>query len=98
MAKGDSAASSHYYRDQDKAVLHDIQNCIEPSVLLPNNEFITSMSQGQLPLSSELTNKAKTAMILPKLASSSLILLGQLCDDDCEILLNKTTMLGIKIK
>ena len=37
-------------------------------------------------------------MILTKLTSSSLISLGQLCNDDCEILLNKTTILAIKNK
>ena len=96
MAKGDSAASSHYWRDQDKTVLNNIKNCIGPSVLLPNNELISSTSRGQLPLSSDLSNAAKTAMILPKLTSSSLISLGQLCDDDCAILLNKNTLLAIK--
>ena len=96
MAKGDSAASSHYWRDQDKTVLNNIKNCIGPSVLLPNNELISSTSRGQLPLSSELSNAAKTAMILPKLTSSSFISLGQLCDDDCAILLNKKTLLAIK--
>ena len=35
-------------------------------------------------------------MILPKLTSSSLISLGQLCDDNCAILLNKTKLLAIK--
>ena len=77
MAKGDSAASSHYWRDQDKAVLDNVKNCMGPSVLLPNNERISSTSRGQLPLSSDLSNEAKTAMILPKLTSSSLISLGQ---------------------
>jgi hypothetical protein len=35
-------------------------------------------------------------MILPKLTSSNLISLGQLCDDDCEILLNKHEMKAMK--
>ena len=37
-------------------------------------------------------------MILPKLLSSSLISLGQLCDDDCDILLNKKILLAMKNK
>ena len=95
MAKVDSPTSSHYWRDQDKTILRNIKNCIRPSVLLPNNDLISSTSWGQLPLSSELSTAAKTAMILPKLTSSSVISMGQLCDDDCKILLNKTTMIAI---
>jgi hypothetical protein len=35
-------------------------------------------------------------MILPNLKSSSLISLGQLCDDDCHIILNKENLTAIK--
>ena len=35
-------------------------------------------------------------LVLPKLTSSNLISLGQLCDDNCEILLNKNEMKAIK--
>ena len=76
IAKVDSAARSHYWQDQDKTVLDNIKNCIGPSVLLPNNDLMSSMSRGQLPISSELSTVAKTAMILSKLTSSSLISLG----------------------
>ena len=37
IAKGDSTASSHYWRVQDKEVLENIKNCLGLSVLLPNN-------------------------------------------------------------
>ena len=67
-------------------------------MLLPNNTSIASTEKGQLPLSNMLTKEAKTAQILPQLASSSLISLGQLCDDDCVILLNKKELLAIKNK
>ena len=35
-------------------------------------------------------------MILPGLKSASLISIGQLCDDDCDVLLNKTKLVAIK--
>ena len=43
-----------------------------------------------------LSTESKTAQILPQLASASLISLGQLCDDDCLIVLHKKIMLAIK--
>ena len=55
MAKGDNAASSHYWRPEDKIVLDNIENCLGPSVLLPNNEKIALTEKGQLPLSDILS-------------------------------------------
>ena len=63
---------------------------------LPNNTMITANERGQIPLSNILSNQAKTAHILPKLASASLISLGKLCDDDCTIMLHKKVMVAIK--
>jgi hypothetical protein len=76
MAKGDSAASHHYWREQDDHVLQDIKNCKGPAVLLPNGETIASTKKGRLPLSDNLSNEATTAMILPGLESASLISIG----------------------
>ena len=45
-----------------------------------------------------LSADAKTAQILPKLSSSSLISLGQLCDDDYLVVLHKKVLLAIKDK
>ena len=35
-------------------------------------------------------------MILPQLKSASLISIGQLCDDNCDVHLNKTKLVAIK--
>ena len=51
---------------------------------------------GQLMLSSKLSKEAQTATALPALKISSLISLGQLCDENCVILLNKEKMYAIK--
>ena len=98
IAKGDSAATSHYWRNEDTACLKNIRNVQGPSVTLPNNVAIASNRQGQLSLNSKLSLSAQKATILPNLKSSSLISLGQLCDDDCEILLNKKRLYVVKDK
>ena len=58
--------------------------------------MITADRKGQLQLSDELSATAQTAMILPHLKSASLISIGQLCDDNCDVLLNKTKLIAIK--
>ena len=96
QAKGDSAASHHYWRVKDARCLSNITQCNGPSVRLPNNEFISSTQQGLLPLSSKLSHRAKTAKILPKLNSASLISMGQLCDDGCKVVLTKDHLIAVK--
>ena len=76
MAKGDSAASQHYWRQEDIECLHDIKKYTGPTVKLPNNETITSTSQGNLAISNKLSSAARTANIFPKLTSASLISVG----------------------
>ena len=98
MAKGDSAASHHYWREEDKKVLDNIESYSGPSVLLPNNSTIAVTSKGQLALSSTLSSRAKNAMILPGLKSASLISIGQLCDDGCNVLLNDKKLYALKNK
>ena len=43
-------------------------------------------------MSQQLSETAKQASVLPKLESSSLISLGQLCDDDCKVELDKKNL------
>ena len=93
IAKGDSGATSHYWREQDKKCLQNIEITPGPTVTLPNNTTITSTARGRLPLHDSLSREATTTAILPNLHSSSLISLGQLCDDDCQVLLNKNHFL-----
>ena len=67
MTKGDNAASSHYWREENVKVLSKIKDIIGPSVLLPNKNTIDVTSQGNLPLSKLLSPRAKNVMILPGL-------------------------------
>lgn len=85
MAKGDSAVSSHYWQKEDTKVISSVESIAGHSALLPNDDTIEVTSQHQLPLSPHLSNRANDDMILPGLKSASLISIGQLCDDNCDI-------------
>ena len=50
---------------------------------------IPSKFQGQSPSHENLSENARTAIVLPSLTSSSLVSLGQLCDDGCNVSLDK---------
>ena len=89
MSKGGSAASHHYSRESDIKCLTNIKINNTKSIVLPNT--IESAQQGILPLEKELSKTAKTALVLPNLQSAPLITLGQLCDDNYNITLNKNT-------
>ena len=67
-----------------------------PPVILPDEDTLEPKNQGILSLSNKLTKQAQTATILPSLCSSSLISLGQFCDDECVVLLNKAKLYAIK--
>ena len=57
---------------------------------------IPATQQAQLPLSSKLSTQAKKAAVLNDLHSSSLISFGQLCGDNCEVILDKRYFYVIK--
>ena len=58
MVKGDSVASIHYWREEDKQCLTNIKYFNGPSILLPNNSKITADRKGQLPLLKKLSTQA----------------------------------------
>ena len=97
VAKGDSAASNHYWKSTDVDILTDVCDTIGPTVTLPDNYTITSTSSGFLPLPSQhFSTTARRTAVFDNLHSSSLISLGQLCDDNCDIVLTKTDLKVIK--
>ena len=98
VAKGDSTATSHYWKDEDKHIFSDIQKCTGPPVTLPNAEHIYTTQQGNLPLSRNLSKKAIIVIIRPELRSYSLLSSGKLCDDNRDILLSKKKIHVIKDK
>lgn len=91
IAKADSGASQHYFRAQDANALQHKIPTKGPTVYLPDMSQISAHSKGELPLKA-ISSSAKTAHVFKDLKTSSLISLGQLCDDDCSILLNKHSL------
>ena len=76
-----------------------LQNCIPspgPTVHLPNLETITSTAAGLLPLTTTISSQAKLADLFDDLHSTSLVSLGQLCDDGCQVLSDKKNIYVIK--
>ena len=85
IAKGDSAASDHYWRKKDKHCLTNIVPHITPPILLPNKDTVTGTEKGNVPMHPLISKSASTAKILPELKSASLISIGKLCDDNCQV-------------
>ena len=59
---------------------------------LPNNEKIEITKEGILPLNLKISAEGRKASVLPGLQNTSLLSLGQLCDDYCTIALRKSDM------
>ena len=76
IAKGDSAASGRYYREEDITCLRQVRIQEGPNVTIPNSTTIKTTQQGNLPLPSTLSSTATSVVILPSLKSASLISLG----------------------
>ena len=96
IAKGDSGASHHYFKSEDQHVLQYLKNELGPSVTQPDNTSLQSLGSWKIPISPALSSSAQHAMILTNLKSSSLISMGQLCDDGCVILLTEDKLRVLK--
>ena len=82
QAKGDSAASNHYWRKRDMTVLDTIHEEPGSPISLPNGETINDNKVGYLPIPA-LSKQGQKTRIINDLHSASLISLGQLADDGC---------------
>ena len=76
---------------KDSSILQNLITKLGPTVFLPNNASITSSASGNIPIQS-LSATSTKAHILPGLKNSSLLSLGQLCDDGCIVHLTKSTI------
>ena len=96
VAKLDSAASTHYWKDADMHLLHDdVVPFKGSSVTLPDASTIQPAQRGKLPLSSAFSDSAKIATNLPQLKSSSLVAVGPLCDDNKLVVFGKKKVITI---
>ena len=96
IAKADSGASKHYFKEKDSEHLQQCTQAPGPTVHLPNGETITSIKHGFLTNCSKLSKAAKKAHIFRDLHTASLISLGQLCDDNCQVFLDKDRLIVLK--
>ena len=89
--KGDSGASNHYFVLQECACLENkIPSKSTSSVTLPTLDTIKPILDGDLPLQG-LSKQAKCTEIFKRL-HHSLISLGQLCNDNCVVVLTKNKL------
>ena len=88
VLKADSGASKSFIRQQDEHILQNLNIKPGPIVALPDMSIFQATKSGSLPIPG-LSKSAATAHVLPGLKSTSLLSLGQLCDDGCDIHLNK---------
>ena len=83
ICKADSGASKTYFKPTDK---HILENCKRirhgPQVGLPNGLIIKTTKIGTLPLHNLLSESSRQANVLDGLSNSSLISIGQLCNDE----------------
>ena len=96
VLKADSGASKNFIRSSDAHILQNITLTPKgPIVALPDMSILKAEHQGSLPINGLSTN-AKNAHILPGLKSTSLLSLGQICDDNCQVHLTKHNITILK--
>ena len=91
VVKPDSGATSHFIRSIDKHCLQNICPNDGPTVVLPNGSHLKANAIGDLPIP-ELSVHGKKAHIIPGLKTASLLSIGKLCDDGCEVRLHDTNI------
>ena len=79
-------------REEYQHCLEKIVNAPEPVIIIPYAGTPQEIKHGSLPLPSILSPAATTATIVPGLKSYSPFSLGQLCDNGCNVLINKQNM------
>ena len=93
ITKADSGASQHFFKHDDSDALNNCMPTMSgPYVRLPNDDIIQATHFGSLQLHPALSKKASTAHVFDGITNSSLLSLGQLCDDNCIAVLDKNKM------
>ena len=96
--QGDSGESSHLMREYYQHCLGKIVNTAVNIIIIPETGTLQANKHGSQPLPSKLSPAETIATIVPGLKSSYLLSLGQLYEDDCNVLPNKQNMYAIKDK
>ena len=96
IMKIDSGASGTYVRYQDKHLLPNSKPISNgPSVVLPDSTSISPTDSGHLNIPG-LSKTATKSYLFPDLHSASLLSVGQLCDDGCDVTFRKTDVTAHK--
>ena len=74
IAKGDSGATQHYITPTDIPCISNPTDTNGPTVFLPNGDSVDATVKGFLPLSTELSDKAQQANVLPGVHTSPISL------------------------
>ena len=94
ILKADSGATKTYIQSKHA---HFLQNKYQlkdgPYATLPDNSKIQATIRGTLPLHPSL---APTALVYPNLNNESLLSIGQLCDDGCIAIFEKSKLSILK--
>ena len=64
--------------------------------MLPNGEDLQATAVGYIPINNQLSLQAQQTYIFPELTNSSLLSIGQLCDNGCQALFDTNKLYIIK--
>ena len=93
----DSGATHNYIQRNHRHLLTNVKLLSNgPKAYLPDKSIIQADRQGEIQLHEDLTLTGQKAYSFPNLKNESLISVGQLCDDGCDIVFNKTAVKIIK--
>ena len=85
-------------REEDQHYLEKFLNVTGHTIIIPDYGTLQANKHAYLPLTSTLSPAEIIATIVPGLNSSSLLSMGQLCDNGCNVLLNKHNIYAINDK
>ena len=79
----DSGASYNFLKENDPDILQNKKPLLKgPSAQFPDGTIISSTQDGYLPIPS-LSSNATHSLVYPGIQNSSLLSIGQICDDGC---------------
>ena len=84
----DSGASNHFLKPTDTDCLKNIKPAPSIAIKMPDSTLVEANQKGLLPLSKKFSEKTRTARIVPKLSSESVLSVGNVCDDNTTTIFN----------
>ena len=90
--KAGTGACKHFITKNDKNRIDNLRTLQHgPSALLPNSVKIFPSHIGDIPFTN-ISTRAKEALVYPDINNSSLLSIRQLCDDKCTAIFTRTHM------